>query len=186
MSTGFSFEFNLVEDGELIKVQENEVDLYQYMFPVELADHNTLAVIGLVQPFGSIMPLSEMQARVYLEEFTGKHVLPTKTEMANNVHQKHADMSKRYVHSRRHTIQVDYVNYIEELAKIIGCNVDMMKLWKEDPWLAFKVYFGPRVPYVYRLNGPHKWDKARDAIMSVDERVLMVSPGQINPETNNP
>uniref|UniRef100_A0A8R1DWI1 Flavin-containing monooxygenase n=1 Tax=Caenorhabditis japonica TaxID=281687 RepID=A0A8R1DWI1_CAEJA len=175
MSTGFSFEFNLVENGDLIKVHENQVSLYQYMFPVELGNHNTLAVIGLVQPFGSIMPLSEMQARVFLEEFTGKQVLPSKAEMEDNVTRKHDDMSKRYVTSRRHTIQVDYVDYIEELAKLIGCNLDMKRLWKEDPWLAYKVYFGPRVPYVYRLNGPHKWDKARNAIMTVDERVLLAT-----------
>lgn len=191
MSTGFSFEFNLVENGQLIRTHDNQVSLYQYMFPIELGDHNSLAVIGLVQPFGSIMPLSEMQARVYLEEFTGNHVLPKKNEMTQNVHDKLETMARRYVTSRRHTIQVDYVDYIEELAKMIGADLDMKKLWKEDPWLAYKVfknlitskvfcsifqvYFGPCVPYIYRLKGPHKWNNARDAIMSVDERVLMVT-----------
>ena len=34
------------------------------------------------------------------------------------------------------------------------------------------MYFGPNVPYVYRLQGPGRWDGARQAIMSVDERVL--------------
>lgn len=175
MSTGFSFEFNLVENGQLIRTHDNQVSLYQYMFPIELGDHNSLAVIGLVQPFGSIMPLSEMQARVYLEEFTGNHVLPKKNEMTQNVHDKLETMARRYVTSRRHTIQVDYVDYIEELAKMIGADLDMKKLWKEDPWLAYKVYFGPCVPYIYRLKGPHKWNNARDAIMSVDERVLMAT-----------
>ncbi|CAP25130.1 Protein CBG04431 [Caenorhabditis briggsae] len=175
MSTGFSFEFNLVEEGKLIQVQDNHVSLYQYMFPTDLADQNTLAVIGLVQPFGSIMPLSEMQARVYLEQFTGNNVIPSKREMMENVHDKLSKMASRYVTSKRHTIQVDYVDYIEELAKMIGAQLDMKKLWKEDPWLAYKVYFGPRVPYIYRLNGPHKWKEARDAIMSVDERVLMAT-----------
>ncbi|CAI2351121.1 unnamed protein product [Caenorhabditis sp. 36 PRJEB53466] len=175
MSTGFSFEFNLVEKGNLIKVDENQVSLYQYMLPVELGNHNSLAIIGLVQPFGSIMPLSEMQSRVFLEQFTGKNVVPSKERMEDNVLQKQEEMSRRYVTSRRHTIQVDYVDYIEELAKLIGCTVDMKALWKQDPWLAAKVYFGPRVPYIYRLNGPHKWDKAREAIMTVDERILMAT-----------
>lgn len=184
MSTGFSFEFNLVERGELIKVHDNQVSLYQNMLPIDLADHNSLAIIGLVQPFGSIMPLSEMQARVFLEQFTGNNVIPSKREMVENVHEYHEKMSRRYVTSRRHTIQVDYVDYIEELAKLIGVNLDMKKLWKEDPWLAYKVYFGPRVPYIYRLNGPHKWNKARDAIMSVDERILMATNdhAQVDPD----
>ncbi|VDO21710.1 unnamed protein product [Heligmosomoides polygyrus] len=36
----------------------------------------------------------------------------------------------------------------------------------------FQVYFGPLVPYVYRLHGPNRWHGAREAIMSVDERVF--------------
>lgn len=39
----------------------------------------------------------------------------------------------------------------------------------------FQVYFGPLVPYVYRLHGPNRWHGAREAIMSVDERVFKVS-----------
>ncbi|EFP10703.1 hypothetical protein CRE_03531 [Caenorhabditis remanei] len=184
MSTGFSFEFGLVEKGELIKVNNNHVSLYQYMFPTDLSDHNSLAVIGLVQPFGSIMPLSEMQARVYMEQFTGNNVVPSKREMIDNVHDKLEKMARRYVKSNRHTIQVDYVDYIEELAKLIGAQLDMKQLWKEDPWLAYKVYFGPRVPYIYRLNGPHKWKEARNAILSVDERVLMATNdhSQVEPD----
>ncbi|KAK5986840.1 hypothetical protein GCK32_011453, partial [Trichostrongylus colubriformis] len=34
------------------------------------------------------------------------------------------------------------------------------------------IYFGPCVPYQYRLQGPHPWKGARDAIMRVDERVF--------------
>ena len=35
--------------GKLFPVVENEVDLYLNMFPLETADHNTLAIIGLIQ-----------------------------------------------------------------------------------------------------------------------------------------
>ncbi|PIO57186.1 hypothetical protein TELCIR_21410, partial [Teladorsagia circumcincta] len=34
------------------------------------------------------------------------------------------------------------------------------------------IYFGPCVPYEYRLEGPHPWSGARNAIMTVDERVF--------------
>ena len=81
LSTGYSFEFDLIEDGKLIPVCENEVDLFMYMYPMELADHNTLAIVGLVQPFGSIMPLSEMQARVFLENLYGTPRLPSRSEV---------------------------------------------------------------------------------------------------------
>ncbi|CAD6191392.1 unnamed protein product [Caenorhabditis auriculariae] len=184
MSTGYSFEFKLLEEGNLVPVLENEVELYKYMFPLQTADKNTLAIIGLIQPYGSIMPLSEMQARVFFwKTVTGGSKLPTEAEMRKDVEKARNEMKNRYVTSRRHTIQVDYVPYIEDLAALVGCQVDMKKLLFSDPVLAYKVYFGPRVPYVYRLHGPHAWKNARQAICEVDERVrratrddLIISP----------
>ena len=81
LATGFSFHFNLVEGGNLIKVNENKMDAYKYMFPLATSDHNTLAVIGLIQPIGSIMPISEMQARLYLETFAAGRKLPDKDQV---------------------------------------------------------------------------------------------------------
>lgn len=52
-ATGYSFAFPYLEDGKLIEVNENKVTLYKFMFPPQLA-RNTLAVIGLIQPMGSI------------------------------------------------------------------------------------------------------------------------------------
>lgn len=50
LSTGYVFGYNVVENGKLIPVQNNEVPtLYKYMFPADLADHNTLGVIGTFQ-----------------------------------------------------------------------------------------------------------------------------------------
>ncbi|CAD6187813.1 unnamed protein product [Caenorhabditis auriculariae] len=187
MSTGFSFEFSVIENGKLIPVAENEVELYKYMFPLETSDHNSLGVIGLVQPYGSIMPLSEMQARVFLETFAGGAKLPPVTEMREDVNQKKKEMKLRYVASRRHTIQVDYVPYIEELAEIVGCQVDTFKLLFKDPVLAAQTYFGPRVPYIYRINGPNAWKGARRAIMDVEYRARMATGAKLvvsNPATN--
>lgn len=49
LSTGYSFEFSLIENGNLIPVIENDVDLYLNMYPISTSDYNTLAVIGLIQ-----------------------------------------------------------------------------------------------------------------------------------------
>ncbi|KHJ99932.1 Flavin-binding monooxygenase-like protein [Oesophagostomum dentatum] len=75
-ATGFSFGFPLIEGGQLIPVKENRVDLYKYMYPAQLSPKNTLAVIGLVQPTGSIMPISEMQTRVFVAALNGPHSWP--------------------------------------------------------------------------------------------------------------
>lgn len=172
LATGFEFHFPMVEHGKLIPVHDNVVDLYQYMFPTETSDHNTLAVIGLIQPIGSIMPISEMQVRVFYENLFGSHRLPSASEMKKSIQDKREEMFKRYVRSPRHTIQVDYITYMDELAELVGCKPNVMELIKSDPCLALQVYFGPLVPYVYRLHGPNRWHGAREAIMSVDERVF--------------
>ena len=55
LSTGYKFHFTLVEGGKLIPVKDNEVSLFEFMFPPETADHNSFAIIGLIQPLGSVI-----------------------------------------------------------------------------------------------------------------------------------
>ena len=52
----------MLEKG-VIEVDKNEVSLFKYAFPPDL-EHHTLAVIGLVQPWGSTLPIAEMQCRL--------------------------------------------------------------------------------------------------------------------------
>ena len=42
-----------------------------------------------------------------------------------DIRDKRAKMAERYVHSTRHTIQVDYVPYMDELAEQIGCKPNL-------------------------------------------------------------
>lgn len=68
-ATGYSFSFPFLPSS-VISVSENKIALYKYVFPPTL-EHPTLAIIGLVQPLGAIMPLSEMQARWATRVFKG-------------------------------------------------------------------------------------------------------------------
>ncbi|KAF7637646.1 Dimethylaniline monooxygenase [N-oxide-forming] [Meloidogyne graminicola] len=81
LATGYSFNFNLAENGKLIPVNENDINLYLYMYPPQLNNKNNLAVIGLIQPLGSIMPISEMQSRLFFEVLNGNTTLPKAKEM---------------------------------------------------------------------------------------------------------
>ncbi|CAI5448655.1 unnamed protein product [Caenorhabditis angaria] len=185
MSTGFSFEFNLIEHGKLVPVNENEVDLYQYMFPTATSDHNSLCIIGLIQPFGSIMPVSEQQARVfYANLVSDNNIIPRKSDMEESVHNKKSAMAAQFVKSRRHTIQVDYIPYMDELAELIGCQVPVLRTWLTDPFLAYRLFFGPNAGYCYRLNGKHTWDGARNAIMTIDQRVRQATTSKPASSTN--
>lgn len=77
----------------------------------------------------------------------------------------------RYVTSQRHTIQVDYISYMDELAELVGVRPKIPRLLLTDPRLGLKVMLGPCTPYQYRLRGPGKWAGARQAIFTQWERV---------------
>ncbi|CAJ0583304.1 unnamed protein product, partial [Mesorhabditis spiculigera] len=182
-ATGYSFGFPILEGGELIPVHENRVNLYKYMFPPDLATHNTLAVIGLIQPAGSIMPISEMQTRVFTGALAGEVHLPNRKAMLKDVQRKQVKMQARFVCSRRHTIQVDYVNYMEELARIINARPNIALRWLSDPKLAKVLFFHGLAPYQYRLDGPNAWPGARDALLGMDERVFEATRTRRTKET---
>jgi dimethylaniline monooxygenase (N-oxide forming) len=171
-STGYSFGFPLAEDGKLIPVQDNHVLLYKLMYPVETSNQNTLAVIGLIQPMGSIVPISEIQARLFFNVVTGNTKLPEKSEMEVEIQNRRKEMFDRYVHSRRHTIQVDNESYMDGLADMIGCKPRPEKYLLTDPKLAVQLFFGGNMSYAYRLSGPHAWPQARDALLQSKERIL--------------
>ncbi|KAI6227381.1 Dimethylaniline monooxygenase [N-oxide-forming] [Aphelenchoides fujianensis] len=165
-ATGYSFFL------PLIPVVENRVSLYKGMYPSSEAKHNTLAIIGLLQPIGSLMPISEMQARFFFSAANGETRLPTRTEMDAEIAEKLEKLHRRYNDSPRHTIQVDYTQYMNELSSMMGCDPRPLDFLFSDPALCFKMIFGPDVPYLYRLRGPHSWKRAREAILGVDERFV--------------
>ncbi|XP_053398441.1 flavin-containing monooxygenase 5-like [Mercenaria mercenaria] len=167
-ATGYIFGFPFL-DKSVADVKDNKVNLYKYMFSPDLAKH-TLAIIGCFQPLGAIMPLSELQCRLATRVFKGLVVLPDKEEMWKDIREKQRAMALRYKISQRHTIQVDFIPFMDELAEIIGCKPNFSKLLLGDPKLAIECYFGPCTPYQFRLMGPGVWKGAREAIMTQWDR----------------
>lgn len=49
MATGYWFDFPYLDSGRLVPVVENRCTLYKKMFPLQSADKNTIAMIGLLQ-----------------------------------------------------------------------------------------------------------------------------------------
>ncbi|XP_068020594.1 flavin-containing monooxygenase 5-like [Melanerpes formicivorus] len=180
-ATGYSFSFPFLES--CVKVVENQISLYKYVFPPEL-EKPTLAFIGLIQPLGAIMPISELQCRWATRVFKGLNKLPSKHDMEADIQQKKDAMAKRYVKSQRHTIQVDYVPYMDELACQVGVKPNLLTLSLTDPKLALEVAFGPCTPYQYRLQGPGRWAGARAAILTQHQRVI--KPLQTRPLGDQP
>ncbi|XP_005998575.1 flavin-containing monooxygenase 5-like isoform X1 [Latimeria chalumnae] len=169
-ATGYSFCFPFLDES-VIKVTNNHISLYKYVFPPQL-EKPTLAIIGLVQPLGAIMPIAELQTRWVTRVFKGLVKLPSTSSMLTNIAEKKKDMGKRYVSSQRHTVQVDYVEYMDEIAKLVGVKPNLLTLFLTDPKLTYHVFFGPCTPYQYRLTGPGKWEKAREAILTQMDRAI--------------
>uniref|UniRef100_G3PP33 Flavin-containing monooxygenase n=1 Tax=Gasterosteus aculeatus TaxID=69293 RepID=G3PP33_GASAC len=168
-ATGYRFSFPFLA-SHVVSVSENKAALYKYVFPPEL-ERPTLAVVGLVQPLGAVMPIAEMQARWATRVFKGCIKLPSLASMLQDVRCKQEAMARRYVTSQRHTIQVDYVPYMDELAELVGARPSPLRLLLTDPRLGLNLMLGPCTPYQYRLRGPGKWPGARQAILTQWERV---------------
>ncbi|XP_059196498.1 flavin-containing monooxygenase 5-like isoform X2 [Centropristis striata] len=176
-ATGYRFSFPFLA-SHVVSVSDNKASLYKFVFPPEL-ERPTLAIIGLVQPLGAIMPISEIQARWATRVFKGCLKLPSVASMQKDIQCKKDMMAKRYVTSQRHTIQVDYVNYMDQIAELLGVKPNIPKLLLTDPRLGLSVVFGPTSPYQYRLRGPGKWAGARQAILTQWDRVAQ--PMQTRP-----
>ncbi|XP_040854782.1 flavin-containing monooxygenase 5 [Ochotona curzoniae] len=167
-ATGYSFSFPFLEDS--VKVVKNKVSLYKKVFPPNL-ERPTLAMIGLIQPLGAIMPISELQARWATQVFKGLKTLPSQSEMMADITESQEKMAKRYVESQRHTIQGDYIDTMEEIAGFLGVRPNLLSLAFTDPKLALKLFVGPCTPIHYRLQGPGKWAGARKAILTMEDRI---------------
>lgn len=49
MATGYLFNLDIIEEGKLVKVENNYTPMYKYIYPQNLLDHKTLGIIGLIQ-----------------------------------------------------------------------------------------------------------------------------------------
>ncbi|XP_019503363.1 PREDICTED: dimethylaniline monooxygenase [N-oxide-forming] 2 isoform X2 [Hipposideros armiger] len=184
-ATGYTFSFPFLEES-LVKVEENMVSLYKYMFPPHL-EKSTLACIGLIQPLGSIFPTVELQARWATRVFKGLCTLPSERTMMADIIKRNKQKIDLFGKSQSQILQTNYVDYLDELALEIGAKPDLLSLVLEDPKLAVKLYFGPCNSYQYRLVGPGRWEGARNAILTQKQRILKpLKTRTLNPSLKSP
>ena len=111
--TGYKVSFPFFTD-EVVRAEDNHVDLYRR---VVHPDHPGLYFIGLIQPLGAIMPLAEVQAEWVGDLVTGDAALPPVAEMRHQIAAYDEKLRKRYVASKRHTVEVDFHSYRAEIVK---------------------------------------------------------------------
>lgn len=111
--TGYKISFPFF-DEKIISVADNRLPLYRRVASVE---HPGLYFIGLIQPLGAIMPLAEAQSEWVADLLDGRGTLPSPTQMRAEIADAERKMRKRYVASKRHTIQVDFQPYLREIRR---------------------------------------------------------------------
>jgi dimethylaniline monooxygenase (N-oxide forming) len=111
--TGYKITFPFF-DPELVSAEENRLPLYRRVAAVE---HPGLYFIGFIQPLGAIMPLAEAQAEWVADLLAGRGALPPADEMRAEISAEEKKMRKRYLASKRHTIQVDFHPYLRQLRR---------------------------------------------------------------------
>ncbi|XP_033920290.1 dimethylaniline monooxygenase [N-oxide-forming] 5-like isoform X2 [Melopsittacus undulatus] len=92
-ATGYVFSFPFLEG--CVKVVENQIPLYKFVFPPDL-EKPTLAFIGLIQPLGAIMPISELQCRWATRIFKGLNKLPPRHCMEADIKEKREAIAKQH------------------------------------------------------------------------------------------
>jgi dimethylaniline monooxygenase (N-oxide forming) len=106
--TGYKITFPFF-DEDFVSAPDNHIELFRRVFHPAYPD---LAFVGLLQPLGAIMPLAEAQGQWLADYLKGEYALPSPEEMAADIQADQAAMRKRYVASKRHTIQVDFADYL--------------------------------------------------------------------------
>jgi cation diffusion facilitator CzcD-associated flavoprotein CzcO len=111
--TGYKITFPFLDD-ELVPARDNEVKLYRRVVHPDLPG---LYFIGLIQPLGAIMPIAEYQSEWIADVLQGTAGLPSRERMHASIASDDRKLKKRYVASKRHTIQVDFFEYLRELRR---------------------------------------------------------------------
>jgi dimethylaniline monooxygenase (N-oxide forming) len=111
--TGYKITFPFF-DEDFISAPDNRIELFRRVFHPEIPN---LFFIGLLQPLGAIMPLAEAQGAWVGDYLLGDYALPAAAELRRDIEADQAAMRKRYVASKRHTIQVDFDDYLYALEK---------------------------------------------------------------------
>ncbi|XP_075543715.1 flavin-containing monooxygenase 5-like [Dermacentor variabilis] len=170
LATGYDIRFPFLDES-LLRIEGNRLPLFRYVFPAHLEHPETLSFLGYIQPLGAINPIAEMQARWVVQVLLGNVRLPSKEEMISDMERTETSQRSRYVSSPRHTIQVDYMPYTRDLARRIGADPSLVTALLRRPALFWALLAGPQVPYMFRLQGPHSWQGAAEAVISTQRRI---------------
>jgi dimethylaniline monooxygenase (N-oxide forming) len=111
--TGYKITFPFFRP-EVLAAPDNRLPLYRRVVSVERPG---LYFIGFIQPLGPIMPLAEAQVEWVADLLSGRAALPAPAEMQREIAVEEERQRKRFVASKRHTVEVDFYPYLREIRR---------------------------------------------------------------------
>jgi dimethylaniline monooxygenase (N-oxide forming) len=111
--TGYKIAFPFLPP-QVFESKDNRMPLYMRVAAV---GRPGLFFIGFVQPLGPIMPVAEAQAEWIADLLQGRAALPPEPEMQSEIAAHEKAMKKRFVASKRHTIEVDFHPYLRQIRR---------------------------------------------------------------------
>lgn len=113
-ATGYKITFPFF-DTSFINYTDKEVPLYLRVFNPQ---HHNLFFIGLFQPLGCIWPLADLQSRIVCNYLKGTWQLPVNLNAKIEAEVNY--IKKQFDNTPRHSIEVDYHEYLNLLEKELG------------------------------------------------------------------
>lgn len=169
LGTGYQWRFPFLDSCDFVE-EGSKIHLYKCVYPPHLP-FPTLGIIGFIVPLGPGFPCVEMQCRWFASTLTGRNKLPSRKDMMKHVDNQYRENLERFGESSRVYVHVDFMTYLEDLASEFGVCPSMVKLLLSDFQLFVTCAFGAYLPYRFRLCGPHRWNKAKQAIMEAGQRM---------------
>ncbi len=111
--TGYKIEFPFL-DEKVFVARDNRMPLYKRAVSIE---NPGLYFIGFIQPLGPIMPIAEAQSEWIADLLMGRAALPSAAEMRQEIADYEGWLKKRFVASRRHTVEVDFHPYLRAIGR---------------------------------------------------------------------
>jgi hypothetical protein len=111
--TGYKVSFPFF-DPDFVSAPGNELPLWKRVVHPDVPG---LYFIGLLQPLGAVMPLAEAQSAWVADLLAGRYVRPGDDVVRRETVAEHEAMKRRFYSSPRHTMEVDFDLYLDDLAK---------------------------------------------------------------------
>jgi cation diffusion facilitator CzcD-associated flavoprotein CzcO len=116
-ATGYDMRFPFFDDPTLVPDAEHRLPLFKRMINPDIPN---LFYMALAQPLPTLVNFAEQQSKLVAAYLAGQYLPPSPDEMRRVTAKDEATHLGQYYRSKRHTIQVDFGIYVEDLHKEIA------------------------------------------------------------------